>query len=59
LGHAYDLDGYPTLESTADIDDDRVDEVCQNPTFTRLAVDLPTRKAADEHTMAQKTVSTT
>ena len=50
---------YPTLESTADIDDDRVDEVCQNPTFTRLAVDLPTRKAADEHTMAQKTVSTT
>jgi phosphate:Na+ symporter len=50
---------YPTLESTADIDDARVDEVGQYPAFTLLAVDLPTRKAPDEHTMAQKTVSTT
>jgi phosphate:Na+ symporter len=50
---------YPTLESTAEIDDNRLDEDGQNSAFTCLAVDLPMRKTADEQTMAQKPVSTT
>jgi phosphate:Na+ symporter len=37
---------YPTLESTAEIDDNRLDEVGQNLAFTCPAVDLPMRKAA-------------
>lgn len=49
---------YPTIESTGDIDDDRIEAVGRNPGFTSVAVDLPMRKAVDQQAMGQRPIST-